>query len=418
MGCGGQMQDGPLACPRWEASAVDLLPGMSDRIEGADAHRRPSHAANDPGYRSRRPMFFNPSQIILSKGSFADSQRRELVDAVCALYPHAEVSERFDLPHNRIDLGTRDPMTLHYRGKETLVFGEHRSAVRVSQERGNMCPNYWHFSPYGFCPYDCKYCYLAATPGVRFSPSVKIFLNLGEILKDIDRIASRIGEPTAFYLGKLQDGLALDPLTGYSRTLVPFFAKHACARLTLLTKAIDVENLLDLDHRGHTILSWSLNPKEVCAEFEANTPPLSVRISAMRQCAEAGYPVRAVIMPIIPVAGWREIYTRFLRELLAQVRLARITLGGICSYDGALSFTESKLGKDNTVTSFLRKAGHRCPDGRNRYEPAQRIEIYRHLITSTRSLQNDLPISLCLEEPTVFEELGLTASAGRCNCVL
>jgi len=418
MGCCGQTQDGPFACPERETSAVDLLPGMSDRIEWADAHRRPSHAANDPGYRPRRPMFFNPSQVILSKGSVADSPQRELVDAICALYPHAKVSEHLDLPHNRIDLGVRDPMTLHYRGKETLVLGEHRSAVRVSQERGNMCPNYWHFSPYGFCPYDCNYCYLAATPGVRFSPSVKIFLNLGEILKDIDRIASRIGEPMAFYLGKLQDGLALDPLTGYSRTLVPFFAKHAYARLTLLTKAIDVENLLDLDHRGHTVLSWSLNPTEVCAEFEANTPPLSARIKAMQQCSEAGYPVRAVIMPIIPVPGWREIYTRFLRELLAQMQLSRITLGGICSYDGALSFTESKLGKDNTVSLFLRKAEHRCPDGRNRYEPGQRIEIYCHLTTTIRRLQNELPIGLCLEEPAVFEELGLTASAGRCNCVL
>lgn len=397
---------------------MDLLPGMNDCSQGTDAQRRPSHAASDPRYRPRRPVFFNPSQIMLSKGSFADSQRRELVDAVCALYPHAKVSEHLDLPHNRIDLGARDPMTLHYRGKGTLVFGEHRSAVRVSQERGNTCPNYWHFSPYGFCPYDCSYCYLAATPGVRFSPSVKIFLNLGEILKDIDRVASRIGEPTAFYLGKLQDGLALDPLTGYSRTLIPFFAEHAYARQTLLTKAIDVENLLDLGHRGHTVLSWSLNPTEVCAEFEANTPPLSARIKAMQQCSEAGYPVRAVIMPIIPVPGWREVYTRFLHELLAQVRLARITLGGICSYGGALSFTEAKLGVDNTVSLFLRKAGHRCPDGRNRYEPAQRIGIYRHLTTAIRRLRSDLPIGLCLEEPAVFEELGLTKSAGRCNCVL
>ena len=397
---------------------MDLLTGTGDSLRCGDSDPRSSGVPGNQGHRPRRAMFFTPSRIVLCKGSLASARRRALVDGIRALYPHAEVIERLDLPHNRVELGSADPLTLHYLGKETLVFGEHHSAVRVSQESGNTCPNYWHFSPYGFCPYDCKYCYLAATPGIRFSPTVKIFLNLSEILKEVDRIALRVGEPTAFYLGKLQDGLALDPLTGYSRILIPFFADHAHARLTLLTKATDVENLLNLDHRGHTILSWSLNPTEVCATFEANTPPPVARIGAMRRCAAAGYPIRAVIMPVIPVSNWQEIYDRFLHELLTQVRLARITLGGICSYDGALSLMESKLGKDNAVSLSLRRAGRKCADGRNRYLAIERTEVYRHLIRTIRYLQADLPIGLCLEEPVIFEELHLTSCAGRCNCVL
>ena len=77
-----------------------------------------------------------------------------------------------------------------------------------------------------------------------------------------------IEEPTAFYLGKLQDGLSLDPLTGYSRQIIPFFAAHPTARLTLLTKSADVGNLLDLDHQGHAILSWTANPRTVVEMFE------------------------------------------------------------------------------------------------------------------------------------------------------
>jgi hypothetical protein len=56
---------------------------------------------------------------------------------------------------------------------------------------------------------------LAGTPGVWFSPTVKIFLNLEEIVSEVDRTANQLGRPTAFYLGKLQDGLALEPLSGY-----------------------------------------------------------------------------------------------------------------------------------------------------------------------------------------------------------
>lgn len=307
---------------------------------------------------------------------------------------------------------------MHYRGKQTLVLGEHRSAVRLSEERGNTCPNYWHFSPYGFCPYDCKYCYLAATKGVSFSPTVKVFLNLPEMLNEIDRIATQEGRATAFYLGKLQDGLALDPLTGYSRIMVPFFAEHRFARMTLLTKAADVANLVDLDHCGHTILSWSLNPAEVCARFETSTPAPRLRLEAMAKCAAAGYPVRAVIMPIIPLPGWRRAYEQLLCEVLERVPLDRITLGGICSYPAARRLMEAKLGADNAISAELREGGGRSSDGRSRYSLPRRIDAYGHLIHIIRREAPGLGVGLCLEQREVFEALGLEERIGKCNCVL
>jgi hypothetical protein len=166
-------------------------------------------------YLPRSAPLFRPSRIVLTKGSNRTEDRRRLAERICEACPGAEVVEAFGTPHNRVDLGETDPLRLHERGKQTLVLGEHRSAVRFSEEGGNACPNYWHFSPYGFCPYGCHYCYLAGTPGVWFSPTVKIFLNLEEIVSEVDRTANQLGRPTAFYLGKLQDGLALEPLSGY-----------------------------------------------------------------------------------------------------------------------------------------------------------------------------------------------------------
>jgi len=244
-------------------------------------------------YRPRKAGGFFPSRIVLAKGSNSTATRRRLAENICGAYPEAEVVEDFSTPHNRVNLEQSDPLLLSDVGKRTLVLAEHKSAVRRSTEEGNSCPNFWHFSPYGFCPYGCSYCYLAGTQGVRFSPTVKIFLNLPEILAEVDRAARRLAEPTAFYLGKLQDALALDPITGYSRQIIPFFADHPTARLTMLTKSTDVENLLDLDHQGHAILSWTVNPPEVIMAFETNTPVLDKRIEAMQVAAEAGYPIRA-----------------------------------------------------------------------------------------------------------------------------
>ena len=367
------------------------------------------------GYQPVPAPNFNPDKIIVTKGIYQTQQQRNLVEAVCSVYPQAVVIEQLDRSHNRIHLDSIDPLELHYSGKKTLVFGIHKSALRYSDEDCNTCPNYWHFSPYGFCPFDCRYCYLAGTPGVKYSPTVKIFLNLPEMLNQIDRVASQLTEPTAFYLGKLQDGLALDPLTGYSRIMIPFFARQKHARLTLLTKSANVENLLSLDHRGRTILSWSLNPPEVSSAFERNLPSPDERLTAMQKCADAGYPLRAVIMPIIPIESWQKIYVNFIDSFLTSVPLERITLGQICSYPGALKLTEQKLGKKNPISNQLEKK--KSNDGRFRFPFKLRIDVYRYLIDAIKKLKPELHIGLCMEEHQIFKALNMESAIGYCNCV-
>ena len=372
--------------------------------------RLPSH------HEAKRPDGFRCERIYLAKGSMATPSRQRLVRAICALYPNAAVVEQLDTAHNRIEVGEPDPLRRHQVGKRSLVFGEHLSAVRFSREDGNTCPNYWHFSPYGFCPYDCSYCYLAGTQGVYYAPTVKIYVNLPEMLSEVDAIATNIGEPTAFYVGKLQDGLALDPLTGYSMVSVPFFAEHPFARQVILTKSAAVEGLLALEHGGHTFLSWSLNPPRIADQFEGGSPPLQDRLHAMKRCADAGYPVRAVIMPIIPAERWEGLYSEFVRDLVGSVPLERLTLGGICSYRHSRQLMERKLGAGNVISRHMevRQTG----DGRVRYAQALRIRLYSHIIRETRQIRPDLRVALCLEERAVWEALGLRDATGRCNCVL
>jgi spore photoproduct lyase len=298
-----------------------------------------------------------------------------------------------------------------------LVFGELGDSVRFSEEEGNACPNYWHFSPYGYCPYGCKYCYLAGTLGVWFSPTVKIYVNLPEIINKIDAIAQRLAKPTAFYLGKLQDSLALEPLTAYSKILVPFFEQHPYARQVILTKSAHVERLLGLEHGGHTILSWSLNPPEVARAFEESVPTVEERIAAMKRCADCGYPVRAVIMPVIPMEGWEDSYPRFLQRLLQEVPLSRLTFGGICIYRGARQLMERKLSRRNAISDHIREST-KSDDGRIRYSAESRMSIYRPLVQAAREVRPDVELALCLEEPEVWKAVGIEDRMGRCNCVL
>jgi len=368
-------------------------------------------------YKPRPPWHLTVDQIVLAKGSTITTERQRYVGRICSAYPEARVIEQLKTQHNRIDLGEADARKRQRRGKRTLVIGVHASAVRFSSEEGNACPNYWHFSPTGFCFYRCQYCYLAGATGIWHSPSVKVFVNLEDILGEIDRQAQKLGKPTAFYCGKLQDGLALDPLTGYSQVLVPFFAEHPYARQVVLTKSADMDNLLGLDHGGNTILSWSLNPPEVATEFERNVPSVEERLAAMVRCTDAGFSVRAVLMPMIPVPGWREAYGRFVTDLLSRVPVQRLTVGGICSYRNAVNLMEKGLGGDNVISRHM-DSTRKMADGRRRYPRDLRVEMYQHILDCARKVRPDVEVALCLEEHGVWESLGLADHIGRCNCVL
>ncbi len=215
----------------------DLFLRENERLKNLNVNLTPDHTIPE----------FSPDRIILAKDSMSTPERILTAQRICSYFPQADIEEHLDTPHNRINLcAEKEAFKRHVRGKKTLVLGVMKSPVRLSNESGNTCPNYWHYSVFGFCPFECAYCYLAGTPGVWYSPSVKIYVNLPDIIDSIDRNARTVGSPVAFYHGKLQDGLALEPVTGYMRTLIPFFANHPYARNIVLTKSNNVKSLWGL----------------------------------------------------------------------------------------------------------------------------------------------------------------------------
>ena len=174
--------------------------------------------------------------------------------------------------------------------------------------------------------------------------------------------------------------------------------------------------MIKLESKGHAILSWSVNPPEVCRVFEENVPDIEKRLEAMRSAAAAGYPVRAVMMPIIPIDGWRDIYADFTRHLLETAPIKRLTLGGICSYTTARRLMEIKSGLQNTVSlnldekikssdgtgALLRiiETGNVCPN-----------------YPAARKYRPQLEVALCLEEKEFRQTEVQGNNIGGCNCV-
>jgi DNA repair photolyase len=137
----------------------------------------------------------------------------------------------------------------------------------------------------------------------------------------------------------------------------------------------------------------------------------------MAQCAAAGYPVRAVMMPMVPVENWQSIYRDFVRRLFGAAPIQRLTLGGICSYPAARRLMEGKWGAANVVSASF-AAGKASEDGRSRYDAALRERMYRLVIEAAKELRPNLEIALCLEEPALWRATQLQENIGQCNCRL
>jgi DNA repair photolyase len=273
------------------------------------------------------PDHLEVEQIVLAKGSLATPSREAFARRICDLFPSAEVRTEPDTPGGRVRVPGQSVLARLERGKRILVLDELKSSVRSSAEEPSS-QNYWSFSTHTNCSYGCRYCYLAAARTVWFSPAIRVHVNLEEIIQEIDRVAYSQGSTTAFCLGRLQDALALEPLTGYSKVLVRFFSNHRFARQILATKSDSVDRLLELEHGGRTTLCWSLIPAEIADSLEVHVPSVESRIRAMKRCAEKGYPVRARIQPVFPKEEWRGAYVALVKNLVSELPLDRICFGG------------------------------------------------------------------------------------------
>ncbi|WP_152044621.1 SPL family radical SAM protein [Aureimonas psammosilenae] len=177
------------------------------------------------------------------------------------------------------------------------------------------------------CPAHCNYCYLAGS--LKGPPVTRVYANLDEILGNLDayvgqgtvtsRQAARAGEGTTFEASCYTDPLGIEHLTGSLAAAIEHFGRwRGDTQLRFTTKFAGVEPLLRLPHNGRTRVRFSLNPAAY-GRFEGGTSPVEARLAAMRQMAEAGYPVGLTIAPIILAEGWREAYGGLLAEIAAAL---------------------------------------------------------------------------------------------------
>jgi spore photoproduct lyase len=249
---------------------------------------------------------------------------------------------------------------------------------------------------------ECSYCYLQSH--LNF-PYMTVYANCEDLLSEL-QVAFSESPQRSFRIGtgELADSLALDLLTSYSVPLVEFFAGQKNAVLEFKTKSNCVENLLDLEHGGRTVVSWSMNPRFIQEREEHKTASISERLEAAERCVEVGYPVAFHLDPLIFYESWEVDYKHLIEEIFDRIPTSSVSWISM----GSLRMTGplKEMMRKRFPNSFL-PLGELVPseDGKMRYFKPIRVGMYRKLLDWIRDKNSEIPVYACMESPSVWREV-------------
>lgn len=255
---------------------------------------------------SDNPVRFLPSRVFIEEAALEYPLTKALSERLREHGIPAQVLKRGQRP----SIPGSNPSQVYLESKRTLV-------VRVRKQRTfEPCKPSAHYQLplVTSCPGLCEYCYLQTRLGPR--PYMRVYANIEAILDEAARlIAERQPEITVFEGAATSDPLSVEWLTGSLKTAIEFIGQMEYGRFRFVTKYADVDPILDARHQGKTTVRFSLNAEYVLRAFEHRTADLDARIRALKEVADAGYPVGIMIGPIIIFEGWRSQYESLLRSL-------------------------------------------------------------------------------------------------------
>ena len=266
----------------------------------------------------------------------------------------------------------------------------------------HICCGYYVINATTNCPMDCSYCVLQ---GYLNNPLLTLYSNWDDLLEEIEIFISNRSQPfLRLGTGELSDSLALELIFPLSQELIRFFADRNNGILELKTKSVEVDHLLCLNHRGKTVISWSLNSAKMIEEEEMRTASLRERIDAARKCQEEGYPIGFHFDPIIYYEGWEKGYQETISSLFNQIdskRVIWVSLGGFRYPPQLKTIVMERFPKTRIFLGELFPG----KDAKFRYLREMRVEMYRKMAGWLKEVDSDLFIYLCMESKEVWEQV-------------
>lgn len=251
---------------------------------------------------------FIPKRILFERGSLD----YEIGKTIYNTFKDNKNIEIIKLTSNKIKekIPGEDLHSFYRAGKDTLVVGiKKRSKFQSCKPSAN-----WQLPLISGCIAHCQYCYLNTNLGDK--PYIKVNVNTDDILNQVNEyILERLPSKTLFEGSATSDPIPIEPYTNSLKTTIEFFADSEYGRFRFVTKFSDVDSLLDIEHKGHTEIRFTLNTDKVITDFENRTSPIDKRIEASVKIANARYPIGFIIAPVFLYENWKSDYKQLLMNL-------------------------------------------------------------------------------------------------------
>ena len=306
-------------------------------------------------------------------------------------------------PHPRV-CGTISPADYASHGAGDLILTRHQGGFikKCPGTKGYICCGLQIIHLGLGCRLDCTYCILQ---GYLDTEALVIFGNFEDALVELKReLADPDSERRRFCTGEFTDSLLLESHTSYGRKLVELFSTAQGRVLELKTKTINIDGLLDADHGGRSIISFSVNAPAVSRTEESKATPLEARLRAASRAAAAGYRVGFHFDPLIRHQGWEDGYAQTVDRIYEAVepgQIAWISLGAFRYLPGLKKIVRRRHRFSRIMDEEFVLAG----DGKMRYIRPMRVEMYCRMVEYIRRADPEACIYMCMESPRVWREV-------------
>jgi spore photoproduct lyase len=291
-------------------------------------------------------------------------------------------------------------------GKRQMTIMRRRAPFLMACPAGSSefaCCGYLVLTLASNCPMDCGYCFLQEY--VADNPGFQVYANYTDAFDELERLRRKTpARSIRVGTGELADSLAFDSLTGISRDLIEYFSRRDDLTLELKTKTDEIDNLLKIDPKGHTLVSWTLSPERVFHGTERRTAPPAARIEAARRVLDAGYRVAFHLDPIIAYEDAERDYLELIGNLFDAIeptRIAFISLGGLRMTAALRAAARRRFPDDPMLVGEEVLA----PDGRYRAFLPLRLKLYSALSERIKRADATLQTYLCMESPSVHRRV-------------
>jgi len=277
------------------------------------------------------------------------------------------------------------------------------------------CAKFYKLTAYNNCNFWCEYCYLYLT--FRNMPISTHFVNYDKLFREIISF-ERSNIPDilrVLNLGELCDPLAVEDITGFAEELIPFVAQETeKTKLLFLTKSDNIDSLLNLEHKGRSIMSFSINTDKVYQQLEHRTASPEARLMAAKKLQQAGYEIRLRIDPVILYSTWKKDYIDLVEKLFVYVKPERITLGEYRPSKGLASHISSRF-PDSPLLKIHSGLVNEGP--KLRYPEEHRLAMFRVIVDAIKKHDKRVKIALCKEDIKIWKSLDMQINGLYCNCL-